>query len=106
MLKYRMAQKSALRVRGARKTGTRSGLLLSRQLRLDGNRQDRTGLTGGDSGSRFEEAQYEGELAQLVERCDRTAEVRGSNPLFSMFFIPLLGLNHLQVLVEVVQRVV
>ena len=25
-----------------------------------------------------------GELAQLVERCDRTAEVRGSNPLFSM----------------------
>ena len=24
-----------------------------------------------------------GELAQLVERCDRTAEVRGSNPLFS-----------------------
>ena len=26
----------------------------------------------------------EGELAQLVERCDRTAEVRGSNPLFSI----------------------
>ena len=26
----------------------------------------------------------EGELAQLVERCDRTAEVRGSSPLFSM----------------------
>ena len=52
-------------------------------------------------------AQYNGELAQLVERCDRTAEVRGSNPLFSMFFIPhLLGLNHLQVLVEVFQRVV
>ena len=25
-----------------------------------------------------------GELAQLVERCDRTAEVRGSNPLFSI----------------------
>ena len=25
-----------------------------------------------------------GELAQLVERCDRTAEVRGSNPLLSM----------------------
>ena len=24
-----------------------------------------------------------GELAQLVERCDRTAEVRGSSPLFS-----------------------
>ena len=27
-----------------------------------------------------------GELAQLVERCDRTAEVRGSNPLFSTFY--------------------
>ena len=26
-----------------------------------------------------------GELAQLVERCDRTAEVRGSSPLFSTF---------------------
>ena len=26
----------------------------------------------------------QGELAQLVERCDRTAEVRGSNPLFSI----------------------
>ena len=26
----------------------------------------------------------DGELAQLVERCDRTAEVRGSNPLFSI----------------------
>ena len=26
-----------------------------------------------------------GELAQLVERCNRTAEVRGSNPLFSTF---------------------
>jgi hypothetical protein len=26
-----------------------------------------------------------GELAQLVERCDRTAEVRGSSPLFSIF---------------------
>jgi hypothetical protein len=26
-----------------------------------------------------------GELAQLVERCDRTAEARGSNPLFSIF---------------------
>jgi hypothetical protein len=26
----------------------------------------------------------EGELAQLVERCDRTAEVRGSSPLFSI----------------------
>ncbi len=26
-----------------------------------------------------------GELAQLVERCDRTAEVSGSNPLFSIF---------------------
>ena len=25
-----------------------------------------------------------GELAQLVERCDRTAEVRGSSPLFSI----------------------
>ena len=25
----------------------------------------------------------DGELAQLVERCDRTAEVRGSSPLFS-----------------------
>ncbi len=25
-----------------------------------------------------------GELAQLVERCDRTAKVRGSTPLFSM----------------------
>lgn len=25
-----------------------------------------------------------GELAQLVERCDRTAEVRGSNPLLSI----------------------
>ncbi len=25
-----------------------------------------------------------GELAQLVERCNRTAEVRGSSPLFSM----------------------
>ncbi len=25
-----------------------------------------------------------GELAQLVECCDRTAEVRGSNPLFSI----------------------
>ena len=25
-----------------------------------------------------------GELAQLVERCDRTAEARGSNPLFSI----------------------
>ena len=28
----------------------------------------------------------DGELAQLVERCDRTAEVRGSNPLFSINF--------------------
>ena len=27
-----------------------------------------------------------GELAQLVERCDRTAEVRGSSPLFSIHF--------------------
>ena len=27
-----------------------------------------------------------GELAQLVERCDRTAEVRGSSPLFSTLF--------------------
>ncbi len=27
-----------------------------------------------------------GELAQLVERCDRTAEARGSNPLFSISF--------------------
>ena len=26
----------------------------------------------------------DGELAQLVEHCDRTAEVRGSNPLFSI----------------------
>ncbi len=26
----------------------------------------------------------DGELAQLVERCNRTAEVRGSNPLFSI----------------------
>jgi hypothetical protein len=26
----------------------------------------------------------DGELAQLVERCDRTAEVRGSSPLFSI----------------------
>ena len=26
----------------------------------------------------------QGELAQLVECCDRTAEVRGSNPLFSI----------------------
>jgi hypothetical protein len=25
-----------------------------------------------------------GELAQLVECCDRTAEARGSNPLFSI----------------------
>ena len=34
-----------------------------------------------------------GELAQLVERCDRTAEVRGSSPLFSTQMrrhIPLL----------------
>ena len=33
-----------------------------------------------------------GELAQLVERCDRTAEVRGSNPLFSIAMMawPLL----------------
>ena len=29
------------------------------------------------------ESSPQGELAQLVERCDRTAEVRGSNPLFS-----------------------
>ncbi len=29
-------------------------------------------------------AQDFGELAQLVECCDRTAEVRGSNPLFSI----------------------
>jgi hypothetical protein len=28
-----------------------------------------------------------GELAQLVERCDRTAEVTGSNPVFSIVFI-------------------
>ena len=28
--------------------------------------------------------QKPGELAQLVERCDRTAEVRGSSPLFSI----------------------
>lgn len=28
----------------------------------------------------------DGELAQLVERCDRTAEVRGSSPLFSIIF--------------------
>lgn len=27
---------------------------------------------------------YSGELAQLVECCDRTAEVRGSIPLFSI----------------------
>ena len=37
-----------------------------------------------------------GELAQLVERCDRTAEVRGSNPLFSTALLqrrlPLIGL--------------
>ncbi len=32
-----------------------------------------------------------GELAQLVERCDRTAEARGSNPLFSisLYFWPM-----------------
>ena len=30
-------------------------------------------------------AQHDGELAQLVERCDRTAEVRSSNLLFSMY---------------------
>ena len=30
------------------------------------------------------ESSPQGELAQLVERCDRTAEVRGSNPLFSI----------------------
>ena len=30
-----------------------------------------------------------GELAQLVERCDRTAEVRGSTPLFSINWKPL-----------------
>ena len=35
-----------------------------------------------------------GELAQLVERCDRTAEVRGSNPLFST---DLRGLMHTHV---------
>ena len=29
-----------------------------------------------------------GELAQLVERCDRTAEVRGSIPLLSMVSVP------------------
>ena len=29
---------------------------------------------------------HQGELAQLVERCDRTAEVRGSSPLFSILF--------------------
>ena len=28
----------------------------------------------------------DGELAQLVERCDRTAEVRSSNLLFSIAF--------------------
>ena len=33
-----------------------------------------------------------GELAQLVERCDRTAEARGSNPLFSIsFYFSALG---------------
>ena len=30
----------------------------------------------------------DGELAQLVERCDRTAEVRGSSPLFSIVLLP------------------
>ena len=36
-----------------------------------------------------------GELAQLVERCDRTAEVRGSSPLFSTFIAnPALGRQH------------
>ncbi len=35
-----------------------------------------------------------GDLAQLVERCDRTAEVRGSSPLFSIVkrFEPLEAL--------------
>ena len=35
-----------------------------------------------------------GELAQLVERCDRTAEVRGSNPLFSTAFFAGKALRH------------
>ena len=35
-----------------------------------------------------------GELAQLVERCDRTAEVRGSNPLFSTAPLPDKALRH------------
>jgi len=32
-----------------------------------------------------------GELAQLVERCDRTAEVRGSSPLFSIYALTHAG---------------
>ena len=32
-----------------------------------------------------------GELAQLVERCDRTAEVRGSSPLFSIYALTHSG---------------
>ncbi len=33
---------------------------------------------------RYDKTKPHGELAQLVECCDRTAEARGSNPLFSI----------------------
>jgi hypothetical protein len=39
-----------------------------------------------------------GELAQLVERCDRTAEVTGSNPVFSIIFIGFQWLENLGII--------
>ena len=38
---------------------------------------------------KYQVAKDNGELAQLVERCDRTAEVRSSNLLFSISLKPV-----------------
>ena len=51
-----------------------SSALWVRQLLLDGNRQDRTGLTGGGSGSCFEQAQTEQPMANLLAQVQTEIE--------------------------------
>ena len=46
-----------------------------------------------------------GELAQLVERCDRTAEVRGSSPLFSIWLFPPIARRDASVACGLTSRV-
>ncbi len=45
-------------------------------------------LTACQSGARVIIGKERGDIAQLVERTDRTREVRGSNPLVSNFMKP------------------